>query len=102
MAATSHLPYAISIAVSSVLLDRQDGQPSPLSGRGLLASTRQARFAPEIMASVLEENPHVIALLKSVRDRIDTLVGSLEKRNPSLYQVAQKAQRWHLEQEDID
>lgn len=75
-ALTSHLPYAVAVSLAEMLAQR--GPPSRLVGRGLESVLRQARFAPEVMASVAGANPFLPSLLRELATTANALADALD------------------------
>ncbi len=93
VALSSHLPYLSAVAITELIAARPEA--ATLSGNGLRHATRQASFAPEIMAASALSNPYLPEELRRLAVRLEQLARLLETSPDELGAVVAQARRHH-------
>jgi prephenate dehydrogenase len=101
VAATSHLPYLLSVA----LVNATSQEVSPLIGPGFQSATRMAAGNPKVMSEILLTNrEHVLAAMKRFQTKLENLealidIGSADQIRTYLQDTLMRLQKVILDRE---
>ena len=94
VALTSHLPYAIGLALDRLAADRTGA--ARLAGPSFHDMTKRVLFAPEVMAAVVASNPFIADTLRALAGECGRLADLIAARPAALVTEAVAARGRHL------